>query len=316
MWQEKFVEYAGKKMCYSIKIEEGREKECKNLIFIHGLMEAKWIWEDFVQEIIALQKTHSSLTYKYIAIDLPGQGKSQNLPQHSLEAWADVVLAIAEAEGLKSFSLIGHSMGGYVCLQSFLNARAGRRTAAAAYVASAAASATHAGDSQPARPAAPAACPAKIDSIILLNSHAASDSEAAKQNRSRTIALLEKGGEEKKNFVSRFMPNLFMQENRQKFASQIERLETTAQNMSLEAIIGIEKALLERPSYVDNLPDISQNTKIIFIYGKQDDKISEAELFSQFSKCQTASLVCLNSAHMAFWEDKQRAAKAVFAGGM
>ncbi len=59
---------------------------------------------------------------RVFAVDLPGHGKSRGVGEHSIEAYADSILAFIEALKLASAVLVGHSMGGAVALQAALEA--------------------------------------------------------------------------------------------------------------------------------------------------------------------------------------------------
>src|SRR5512143_1017737 len=55
---------------------------------------------------------------RVIAVDLPGHGKSQGVGHHTIEGYADGILAFMKALKLASAVLVGHSMGGGVALQA------------------------------------------------------------------------------------------------------------------------------------------------------------------------------------------------------
>ncbi len=59
---------------------------------------------------------------RVFAVDLPGHGKSRGVGHHSIEAYAESILAFMEALKLASAVLVGHSMGGAVALQAALDA--------------------------------------------------------------------------------------------------------------------------------------------------------------------------------------------------
>ena len=53
-----------------------------------------------------------------LAPDLPGHGRSAGAPLGSVEALADWVLALLDATGAATASLVGHSMGSLVALEA------------------------------------------------------------------------------------------------------------------------------------------------------------------------------------------------------
>ena len=81
------------------------------LVFIHGFLESSTMWE-----ALPLR----TLRHQCIFIDLPGHGKSalENTPEEPSICWmADQVISTLEDLGINSFSIVGHSMGGYVALE-------------------------------------------------------------------------------------------------------------------------------------------------------------------------------------------------------
>jgi pimeloyl-ACP methyl ester carboxylesterase len=73
---------------------------------------------------------------RILAVDLPGHGKSQGIGQHTIDDYADGILAFMKALKLASAVLVGHSMGGAVALQVAIKAR--RRVVGLALLGSAA----------------------------------------------------------------------------------------------------------------------------------------------------------------------------------
>jgi pimeloyl-ACP methyl ester carboxylesterase len=85
--------------------DEGQGKE--TIIFVHGLGSYIPAWDKVIPEL--------SKTYRCIAIDLPGYGKSSKTPNSGMMSfYADVINDFAAAMNLDKFSLAGHSMGGQI----------------------------------------------------------------------------------------------------------------------------------------------------------------------------------------------------------
>ena len=79
------------------------------LIFLHGFLENRSIWNNYVRSL--------SSKYKVVSIDLPGHGSSSNFGYcHSMEVMAESVMAVLKLLDIRRFHLIGHSMGGYVSM--------------------------------------------------------------------------------------------------------------------------------------------------------------------------------------------------------
>jgi len=79
------------------------------LVLVHGgAAHAHW-WS-----FVAPQLTHE---YQVVALDLSGHGDSGRRREYPREIWADEVMAVAEHARLVGAPiLVGHSMGGFVCI--------------------------------------------------------------------------------------------------------------------------------------------------------------------------------------------------------
>ncbi len=221
---------------------------------------------------------------RVLAIDLPGHGQSEVLSDvHSVLLCAQVVEAVMRAEDVAAAVLVGHSMGGYVAL------------------------------------AVADLFPEKVKGIVLFHSQAAQDGEEGLAQRRRAIALLEAGGEAKKDFVTRFMPTLFAPQNRERMAGKIAALTEAGRAMSLEAILAIQKGLAERKSY---LPVLTRGTAagsaaasaplpFCFIIGRHDEKQNVSKVMSQAMLCERAEILWLPCGHMGFWEEPEACAAFV-----
>lgn len=83
------------------------------IIFIHGLGSYAPAWKKQLAEL--------SKSYRCIAIDLPGYGKSAKGEFDGGMAYnARIVLAFADKLGLREFTLAGHSMGGQIAITAAL----------------------------------------------------------------------------------------------------------------------------------------------------------------------------------------------------
>ena len=86
------------------------------MLFIHGAAGNHRIWQ--------LQLNHFGKMYRAIAIDLMGHGESEiSIPptQISMEEYTDFVNEFLAALGIEKVALIGHSMGGAICIQFCLD---------------------------------------------------------------------------------------------------------------------------------------------------------------------------------------------------
>ena len=133
------------------------------LVFIHGFLESSTMWD-----VLPL----ATLKCQCIFIDLPGHGNStlENTPEEPSISWiADQVISTLNQLGINSFSIVGHSMGGYVALE-IKKIRSGCRK------------------------------------VVLLNSNFWTDGEQKKKDRVRVASLVLKA---KNLFIREAIPHLF-----------------------------------------------------------------------------------------------------------
>lgn len=80
------------------------------VVFLHGFLESHTMWE-----YLPLNRLNRTC----ILVDLPGHGKSalSGDGEPSIAQYAQKVEELLAAIGVFEYDLIGHSMGGYVCLE-------------------------------------------------------------------------------------------------------------------------------------------------------------------------------------------------------
>ncbi len=78
-------------------------------MLVHGFAEDGRIWDE---QLKFLQNN-----FTVIIPDLPGSGLSEYNPDlQTIEDFAGIIRLIADVEEIDRFTLIGHSMGGYISL--------------------------------------------------------------------------------------------------------------------------------------------------------------------------------------------------------
>jgi len=85
------------------------EGQGKPLLILHGFLGTSDNWKSFAGQYAA----HG---YQVHAVDLRNHGRSFHSPDSTYEAMAQDIFQYAAHHGLKSFDLIGHSMGGKVAM--------------------------------------------------------------------------------------------------------------------------------------------------------------------------------------------------------
>lgn len=80
-------------------------------VFIHGAQNDHSVW-------ILQTRYFAHHGFGILAVDLPGHGRSQGSALTSVETMADWLLALLDAAGVQKATLIGHSMGSLIALET------------------------------------------------------------------------------------------------------------------------------------------------------------------------------------------------------
>jgi pimeloyl-ACP methyl ester carboxylesterase len=227
------------------------------VVLLHGFPESSAIWDDFAEEL--------SKNFLVVTPDFPGHGASGMVNGFSgMETFADSVQAVVNHLQLKSFSLVGHSMGGYVAMAYAKKYEVEKR----------------------------------MSGICLFHSTVFADSEEKKANRNRAIEVVKK---DRTAFIADLIPNLFVKENAVKYSSEINRLKQIASLCSAESIINSLSAMRDRADSSEFAK--SASLPFLFIIGKKDVSVPFEVNFPMTSFPKTSFIVLLdNVAHMGFIE--------------
>lgn len=161
------------------------------LVFLHGFLENSNMWSAFVPVLTKKNRV--------ICIDLLGHGKTDCLGYvHSMELMAEAVEAVLKYLKLRRFTIIGHSMGGYVAL-AFAEKN-----------------------------------PDALKGLVLVNSTALADSNEKKNSRNRAIDAVKQNH---KTFIRMAIGNLFRPKNRKLFAKDIKIIIQEALQTPVQGII-------------------------------------------------------------------------------
>jgi pimeloyl-ACP methyl ester carboxylesterase len=250
-----YIEFKNKKMFYRL---EGKGKP---VVLIHGFAEDGNVWNE---QIDALKEN-----YLLVIPDLPGSGSSEMLEgTATIENYAEVVKAmIAEVILQKNdhqFSLIGHSMGGYITLAF-----------AEKY-------------------------PELLNSFGLFHSSAYADSEEKITTRKKAIDFIGKNGTEA--FLKTSVPNLFSEETKKEKPELITHLLDIAKTISPQALIQYYEAMIARPDRTSVLKHFPK--PILLIAGEFDTAVPLHTSLEQFSIPAISTVHILqHSGHMGMWEE-------------
>lgn len=172
------------------------------VVLLHGFLEHMGMWDFILPKL--------KLRHRVICIDLPGHGQSDCIGYvHTMDEMAEAVLAVTKALRVRRFSLVGHSMGGYVAL------------------------------------AAAELNPDALRSLCLYHSTARADSEEKKADRLKAIDLVKSNH---KSFVRKSIPYLFRAKNRTRLKDEIAALKEEALNTSRQGIAAALSGMRTRPN--------------------------------------------------------------------
>lgn len=218
----------------------------------------------FMEDHEVWNELKEKLSANIIVIDILGFG--QSFPNTEFDfSMVQHALSIHELLNFlqpKNLFVLGHSMGGYITLELCkLNP--------------------------------------KIN-MALLHSTCLADSDDKKQNRNKTIEVLERDASV---FIREFYWNLFAKHRKNEFAERIESLKQKAEKIPFENIIKTVKALRDR---ADNTEVWKQSDADNIIIGGRFDKlmdVEELEGLSYLGESDWAELE--DSGHMGFYEEPE-----------
>ena len=204
--------------------------------------------------------------FNVISIDLPGHGGSGSLGEvHTMTLMADSVNAVLNHLKIEQCVVAGHSMGGMV--------------------------AVHLAEKYPD----------KVKAFGFFHSQADSDTQETKDNRNRTIAILNKNYI---TWVNQFIPDLFADCNKEKYVPEIQHLQQIAGNMKASQIIAAQAGMRDRESKLPFLAATDQ--PVFFIVGKEDSRMSVPKILAQSILPKHSEILLLSDVgHMGFIEAKE-----------
>ena len=210
---------------------------------------------------------------RVITLDLPGHGISLVTGEvHTMEYLADTVADALDALGVERCTLVGHSMGGYVAL-AFAERHAD-----------------------------------KLAGLVLLHATPNSDTEEKAADRQREIDAIEAG--RKELLVRKAAARRFAEQNRKRFADEIEDCIEIALLCEDEGIVAILRGMGERPDRNEMLSKL--NAPQLFIFGRNDDYIPTERAEAVVARHPQAEVAWLEqSGHMGFIEEAQLCAETI-----
>lgn len=181
------------------------------IVLLHGYLENLKMWKSIDKEL--------AKQYQVVLIDLPGHGKSPVYGEiHSMELMAEKVKEVLDEIGLERVLMIGHSMGGYVCLAF-----------AELY-------------------------PNFLNGFVLLNSTTLPDSAEKKEQRLKAVQTAERNLD---TLIKMSIPSLFAEQNLPKLTAEKEFAIELARETPLKGVTAALKGMRLRPDRT-NLLNTSQ----------------------------------------------------------
>ncbi len=252
----KQVSFKNKKIFYRV------EGTGKPVMLLHGFAEDGSVWNYQVEKL--------KKNFQLIIPDLPGSGLSETIEgKISIADYADAIKAIVGVE-IKNekipFTLIGHSMGGYITLAF-----------AEKY-------------------------PALLNGIGLFHSTAYADDDQKKEMRNKGIDFIKKNGA--RPFLKNTIPNLFSEITKKENPALIEKLIKLSKKFTPDSLIQYYEAMRDRPDRSPILKTFTK--PVLFMQGIYDNAVPlKAGLEQSHIAPVTYFKILKHSGHMGMWEEEQ-----------
>ncbi len=229
----------------------------KVLVFLHGYLETLYIWEEFTQLLPD--------SFRIITLDLPGHGLSGTRADiNQMSFCSDVVYdLLCNRLSISSFTLIGHSMGGYVAQEVLRNHSS------------------------------------VVSGIIHLGSNPYPDPPSKRESRLSEISLISEG--KLPAVAASSIPLMYSEDNRRKFDEKIQETLEICETHDPDGIIAALRGMMERKDSVELLNNAS--IPVSFIIGNRDFYLSEEKVSAMRKDLPKASFrIIPDSGHNTFIE--------------
>lgn len=232
------------------------------VMLVHGFGETSEIWKEQIPEL--------STFCQLIIPDLPGCASSEmNAELTNLDSVADLIKRLAEEEfGNKKFTLIGHSMGGYIAMAF-----------AKKY-------------------------PDALRSLGMFHSSAFADDDAKIEVRKKNIEFISAHGSSAYAHLS--VPNLFSEASRKEKPAIVKELEQLCASIPAEVLIQYTQAMMNRADTREVLTNL--DCPVLFMIGYHDQAVPLKRSLEQCHLPKSSTVHILkNSGHIGMWEEKDLA---------
>lgn len=235
------------------------------IVLIHGYLESSEVWDGFGKRL--------SSSFRVIAVDLPGHGRSQVYSEtHSMEMMADIIKEILENLKIEKAVMIGHSLGGYVTL-AFLDLY-----------------------------------PHFLSGYCLFHSHPLPDTPETTGKRLREISIVMAG--KKDLMYPDNVEKMYAAMNLEKLPDAVKRSKKIASEVPGNGIIAILNGMMKRPSRVAVMEE--GRVPCLWILGTMDNYIPFGAIQEKVKLPSNAGIEVLrHSGHMGFVEEEERSAEII-----
>lgn len=172
-----------------------------------------------------------------IACDLRGFGESTCAPPYSMSRYADDLVALLDRLRLERAVIVGLSMGGYVALALWRQA------------------------------------PQRVRGLVLANTRAGADSDAAREKRRQMLAIARNEGSS--GVAVAMLPGMLGKTTREKNPEVMDAVHRMLTAAPVEGVIGGLEAMMERPDSTATLSTVTVPTLIV--HGDEDALIPVEE---------------------------------------
>ena len=172
-----------------------------------------------------------------IAPDLRGFGRSGLAPPFSMDRWADDLAALLDARAVERAVVCGLSMGGYIAFAFW------RRH------------------------------PERVRALVLADTRAGADDDAARAKRREMIALARAEGAGA--VAERLMPGMLGRTTRERSPERVAAMRAMLERAPVEGIVGALEAMIARPDSTETLATIDVPTLVVV--GEEDALTPPAE---------------------------------------
>ena len=237
----------------------------KTVLLLHGFGEDSQVWKDQVDFL--------SPHFRVVVPDIPGSGGSDLIPNANIETYAEVVREIMNHELAElpateqTFSLIGHSMGGYVAI------------------------------------AFAEKFPGMLDRLGFVHSSVFADNTEKKETRKKAIDFINNNSPHA--FLKTSTPALFTKDFAEKNPSKVEGLIEAGKQFTAAALIQYYEAMIARPDRSGILKQFPK--PVLFVIGEHDMAIPlETSLQQCYLASHSEVHILHESAHMGMWEETDK----------